>query len=765
MVYNGLSLTDMKEKPRFMDLFSPLPRLLCLALTAVLLTATLSLPGAAQAPLKRWTLDDLYPADGSDPLKSALPEVLAWTPDSHYYLVKSADGIEKVAADTGKVVASVQIGDISTPTEIADLTETLGGPRPVAAKASPVTLSPNGDAFFMTTDGVPTLYEFTPNGAALLGQRPQVKGTNPTFSPDGNLVAFTRDGNLYVGPKANADAAKPLTKDGSALILNGQLDWVYEEEVYGRGDTKGYWWSPDSKYIAFLRIDDRPLKPFPIIDHLPRQQFVETWYYPLAGDPNPLITLWVVPVDGKTPPKAIELTKYPETDRLIVRVAWSPDSKQVWFQMQNRIGGYLDLNTSDVATGKMVTVLRERTEAWTEIIDNPKFLKDGSFLWLSDRTGYRHIYRYRPDGQLVKQITTGEWDVRDLGSVNEETGLISYTAWEDSPINNARYTIKLDGTDRRKLTKEQAWHRFDESPDGRFLVDTYSTCQAPPVMVLRDGETGEVLRTLADNAELRERLAGYQNPTSENLQVKARDGFMMEAQIIKPANFDPNKKYPVYMQVYAGPGAQTVRNSFGNVGGFDRVLADKGIITWRCDNRSASGKGMKSAWACYKQLGVSELQDIEDSLKYLSTLPYVDMSRIGITGWSYGGFMTAYALTHSKMFKMGIAGAGVHDWHLYDSIYTERYMDTPQNNPNGYEVTSVVKGAKDCTGKLLILHGMMDDNVHLQNSVQLIYELEKANKDFEMMIYPSPRSRHGIGDRDLARHLREVEVRFIDKNL
>jgi dipeptidyl-peptidase 4 len=749
-----------------MDLFPPFPRLLCLALTAVVLMATLSLPASAQAPRKKWTLDEVFPADGADPLRPETPEILGWTPDSRYYLVKTGEGVDKVAAVNGKVVASarVQAGD-APGTLVADLTEGLGGPRPVARAASPLSLAPDGGAFFLHGADGSTLYEFTPDGIALPGQRPQIKGNNPTFSPDGQLVAFTRDGNLYVAPKSATDAAKPLTKDGTATILNGQLDWVYEEEVYGRGDTKGFWWSPDSKYIAFLRIDDRPLKPYPIIDHLPRQQNVETWYYPLAGDPNPLITLWVVAADGKTAPKAVELTKYPETDRLIVRVAWSPDGKQVWFQMQNRIGSWLDLNAADATTGKTTTVLRERTEAWTEIIDNPTWLKDGSFLWLSDRTGYRHIYRYRPDGQLVRQVTEGEWDVRALRSVDEAAGLISYTGWEGSPINNGAYTVKLDGTGRRKVTREDAWHNFNPSPDGRFLVDTYSTCDTPPVTVLRDGYTGETLRTLTDNAALRERLATYQNPTVENLQVKARDGFVMEAQIIKPANFDPNKKYPVFMQVYAGPGAQTVRNSFGNVGGFDRVLAEKGIIIWRCDNRSASGKGMKSAWACYKQLGVSELQDIEDSLKYLATLPYVDAGRVGISGWSYGGFMTAYALTHSKLFKMGIAGAGVHDWHLYDTIYTERYMDTPQNNPTGYEATSVVKGAKDCTGKLLILHGMMDDNVHLQNSIQLIYELQKANKDFEVMIYPSPRSRHGIGDRDLNRHMREVELRFIEKNL
>lgn len=741
-----------------------------LTLLAVFTVALAVVPAHAQSPSpskarRPVTLDDIYAPDAPDWDRGDLPEIVGWMPDGKHYVQRTPDGLTLVATTTG---AKRPLYD-SKHMEIALASiPSVGGHGPAVRLARQANFAMDREmtAALIEGDEDIFLYDFKSGEAQPLTQTPGVQEQNATFSPDKTKVAFFRKGNLYVMDPKAPGSEKRLTHDGTDLILNGRLDWVYEEEVYGRGRTTGYWWSPDGKYIAFLRLDDKEVVNFPIVDHLPRQQNVENWRYPLAGDPNPKVSLGIVPVDGSASPKFVDLSKYPEADRLVVRVAWQPDSKQVWFQMQNRIGNYLDLNVADVTTAKTKTLFRETTPAWVEIIDNPRFLKDGSFLWLSERTGYRHIYRYKPDGNLLATITKGEWDVRGIRAVNEDEGFIAFISSQDSPIQDNAYRVNLDGTDLKRLTAAPGQHDVSFALNGAFFVDTRSTWNTPPTMHLCNGSTGEDVRLIADNAALKSRLAEFQEAKVEFLQVKTRDGFVMEAEITKPANFDPNKKYPVYMSVYAGPGAQTVRGGFGGgVGMFDQILADKGIIVWRCDNRSASGKGAKSAWACYKKMGVSELADIEDSLTYLKSLPYIDGSRIAISGWSFGGFMTAYALTHSKSFKIGIAGAGVMDWRLYDTIYTERYMDTPQNNPEGYKITSCIEGAKDCAGKLLLLHGMMDDNVHLQNTIQLTYALQKAGKEFEMMIYPSPRSRHGIGDRDQSRHLRDTELRFIEKNL
>ncbi|GAB4461630.1 MAG: S9 family peptidase [Armatimonadaceae bacterium] len=713
------------------------------------------------------TLSDIFGTNAPDWDRGGLPDIVGWMPDGQYWVQRTDYGLAKVHARTGAMAMLFDTNRIHI--ALAESSAPEGhGPRTEAKPARVTNFRADSrfSAVLVERESDVLLYDLKSGEAVPLTQSPQIREQNATFSPDGNRIAFVRNGNLFVAPRINPKDGKPLTQDGNEAILNGRLDWVYEEEVYGRGQTTGYWWSPDSKHIAFLRIDDRPIQPFQIVDHLPQLQNVENWRYPKAGTPNPVVTLGIVAIDGKSPAKFVDLSAYPEADRLIVRVDWTPDSKHVIYQVQNRIATFLDLNLAEVGTGKSKRVLRETTEAWVEIIDNPHFLKDGSFLWLSERDGRRHIYRYKTDGTLVKRLTEGEWDAKGIRTVNEDEGFIAFTSNEYSPTEDHLYRINLDGSERKRISQERGSHNPTFSPDGRLFLDRHSTYGSLPTLTLCDGATGNPIRLVADNTELESVLSRFQEPKSEFLQVKARDGFVMEAQIIRPANFDPQKKYPVYMSVYGGPGAQTVRNSWrGGVGMFERMLTEKGIIVWKCDNRSASGKGAKSAWACYKQLGVSELADIEDSLTYLKSLPYIDGSRIGISGWSYGGFLTAYALTHSKSFKMGIAGAGVHDWTLYDTIYTERYMDTPQNNPQGYKIASCVEAAKDCAGRLLLLHGMMDDNVHLQNSVQLMYALQKAGKDFDIMFYPSPASRHGIGDRDLNKHLRQVELEFIQKNL
>lgn len=736
----------------------PNARASCLFL---LLPFLLSSPVAAQQ--KDFTFDDIY----NGAFYGSLPDVQDWLKDSKHYLSYGSNGkgyigLLKVEARTGD---SEPFLDSQ---KMAEALTSIGMEKSAASTLSHqshFTINRDEDNILLDFHKDLYCYNIPSNKAVRLTNTPDLEEKDATFSPDGKHVAFTQANDLYVVDTEAPAKVRRLTKDGSNKILNGKLDWVYEEEVYGRGRTRGFEWSPDSKRLAFLRIDDTPVKTFPIIDHLPHAQDIERWDYPLAGDPNPIVTLATVAADGSTPPRSLDVSKYPAENRLIVRFAWTPNARKLTFQVQPGNATFLDLNLGDPDTGKITTLFQEKTPAWVEIIENATYLQDGSFLWLSDRTGFRHLYHYRADGTFIGAITQGDWDVRTLFGVDSKEEFVYFSASEHSPIADHAYKVRLDGkSSPLRLTQQEGDHSVRFSPDFTLFVDTRSEVTTPQEMRLLEGADGKDARILTLNSEAKQAIAQYRFSRPELLTVKTRDGFMMEAEIIRPPDFDPKKKYPVWMEVYAGPGSQTVRNQW-DWSMWHQLLAQKGYIVWECDNRSASAKGLKSAWTSYKKFGIGELADIEDSLRYLKSLPYVDGSRIGITGWSFGGFMTEFALTHSTSFKCGFAGAGVSDWHLYDTIYTERYMDTPKANPEGYRVTSVVEAAGSGSGRLMIVHGMMDDNVHLQNSIQLIFALQKAGKEFDMMLYPSPGSRHGIGDPALSRHLQKLELKFIQDNL
>jgi dipeptidyl-peptidase-4 len=431
------------------------------------------------------------------------------------------------------------------------------------------------------------------------------------------------------------------------------------------------------------------------------------------------------------------------------------------YQAQNREQTYLDLNFADAREGKTTTALRETSKAWVEAIDNPTWLKDGSFMWLSERTGWRHLYHYAADGKLLCQVTDGTWEVRSLEGVDDEKGIAFFTGTEHNPIAPQGYSIKLDGTGLTRLTATEGSHRVDVSPTNSYFLDNWSDINTPQQTRLFD-TSGKLVRVVSENKV--DALKEYKLGNTELLQVKTRDGFVMEAMMIKPPDFDPKKKYPVMSFTYSGPHAPQVRNAWGaTTYMWHQLLAQKGYIVWVCDNRTASGKGVESTWAVYKNFGDLELSDLEDGLTWLKSQPYVDGTRIGLWGWSYGGFMTSYALTHSQSFKLGIAGGTVADWRDYDSIYTERYMQTPQNNPEGYKKSAPVNAAKNLHGKLLLIHGAIDDNVHMANTIQFVFELQKAGKQFQLMVYP--KSRHGVTDPLLVTHMRQMMTDFIVANL
>jgi dipeptidyl-peptidase-4 len=594
-----------------------------------------------------------------------------------------------------------------------------------------------------------------------------------TFSPDDSRVAFVRDHNLFAVESATQRETR-LTTDGTARILNGKLDWVYEEEIYGRGEKRAYWWSPDSSRLAFLRIDDTPVSSYITVDDISYDPRVETWQYPRAGDPNPTATLGVVRAAASAPVSIdwIDLSKYAGTDILIVRVGWTP-AGQLAYEVQNRTQSWLDLNTLDVtptastptSTSSMSaprTLVRETSRFWINAEDArmPAWLPDGSFLWPSARSGFTHAYHYSADGTLLKQVTMGKWELRTLHGVDEKGGWIYFSGTERSPIGSDVYRIKIDGSGLERLSKTAGTHRAEFSPSFAYFIDRWSDVSTPgQVRLLRSD--GREVRALHENKVAA--LGQYRLSTPEFVQVKTRDGFVMEAMMIKPPDFDPSKRYPVYQFTYGGPHSQEVRNAWSPENMYHQLLAQHGIIVWICDNRSASGKGLESTWTVFKRFGDGELRDIEDGLSWLKQQPYVDASRIGIHGWSFGGFVTAYALTHSTSFVMGIAGGTVADWRNYDTVYTERYMGRPQDNPDGYRNSSPRFAAANLHGALLLIHGAIDDNVHVQNTMQMTYELQQAGKPFRLMLYP--KSRHGVTDPALVRHMRGMMLDFVLEHL
>jgi dipeptidyl-peptidase-4 len=548
----------------------------------------------------------------------------------------------------------------------------------------------------------------------------------PTFSPDGSQVAYLRGNDLYRVDVATAKETR-LTTGGSETVFNGRLDWVYQEEVYGRGSYRAFWWSPDSRRIAYLSLDETKVPVFTLMDDRSQPQKTLQARYPKPGDPNPIARLAVVDLDGRT---TWMEEPYPGQETLIVRVGWDPSGRLI-ANHQDRVQSWLDLRRYEGTSSQML--IHENGRAWQELLPLPLFLPDGGFLWESERSGHHHVYRYGKDGHLVGAITAGDWDVKKVHGVDAKGKTLYFDATERSPIGLDAYRIGLDGKGLRRLTERPGTHRARFNAGFTAFLDTWSDIQTPPQQALHDGG-GKLLRLVDANPS--EKLKTLSLGQVRFQQVKTRDGFPMEALLVLPVGFDPAKKYPVFQYLYGGPAAPVVRNAWSRDMLWFQFLAQQGIATWICDNRSASAKGLASAYGIHQDLGAQELRDQLDGLAWLKVQGWADMDRICLDGWSYGGFMVTYALTHSKAWKLGIAGAPVVDWSLYDSIYTERYMGLPAANKAGYASSSALKAAKDLSGRLLILHGTLDDNVHPQNTIMFVDALQKAGHPTQLVLLP-----------------------------
>ncbi len=728
------------------------------------------------------TVDDIFNPDASKRVAfGGSPSRVSWASDGKSFRETRGGKLVRVDAITGNAVPYYDAERFA-----AALQRSAGISAAEAIRmANSGSLQLNkAESAILVNNGNDLWYYDVAEGALTRLTNNKESELEEDFSPDGKLVSFVRGNNLFVVDVVKGDE-KQLTRDGGEKIFNGYLDWVYEEELYGRGQKRGYWWSPDSKSIAFLRLDESPVPKFVIANDIPTNQLIENTDYPQAGDGNPLVKLGIadvnkrniVPIAAKIPKvgeklpasilqlgdavKFADLKQYKPEDLLIARVSWSTDGSAVIFQALNREQTFLDLNAAQL-DGSVQKVLQETTPAWVEVDDDPTFIKrDGSMVWQSSRNGWKHLYLYDGRGQLQRQLTNGQWEVRSLYGVDEASGWVYFSASKDSPIADNVYRVRLSGGEVERLTKGDGNHSASFNSTFTQFVDTWSDINTPPQTRLYNAD-GSLVRVINENKVAA--LGEFKLGKPEFMKVKTRDGFEMEAVMIKPPDFDPNKKYPVMSYTYSGPHSSSVRNAWGgNRYMWHQMLAQKGYIIWVCDNRSASGKGQQSVWPIYKNMGPLELRDLEDGFTYLKSQPYVDGDRIGLWGWSFGGFMTSYALTHSKTFKIGIAGGTVSEWSLYDSIYTERYMMTPQNNKEGYDKTSVTKAAKDLHGRLLLIHGMMDDNVHMQNTTQLMMELQKNNKQFDLMLYPT--QRHGVVNPTQVRHMYQMMADFVVKNL
>jgi len=555
----------------------------------------------------------------------------------------------------------------------------------------------------------------------------------PALSPDGTAVLFRRGGNLYVLTIASRKIVQ-LTFDATAEVHNGQLDWVYPEEL---DLSTALWWAPDSKQIAYMQFDISKEFVYPHADLLSTRAIFEPQHYPQAGTPNATVRIGVIPCGGG---KTRWLKIGAKPDDLIARVKWLPNSEQLAIEKLNRIQNKFDLVIADAADGKSNVVLTEHDKTWINVNDDLRFLtKQSAFLWSSERSGFRQLYLYSLGGKQIRQLTSGDWQVNGVSALDEEHGFVYYTSAEASPVEDQFYRVPLAGGPPRRISRGAGMHAIAIEPHARNYQDAFSNLTTPPEVTLHepDGTKIATIKTTDRSA-----LDPLNLLPVEIVKLAANDGTLLYARLIKPANFDPTNKYPAIVFVYGGPQAQSVHNVWNGVS-WEQILANKGFVIWQVDNRGSFGRGHTFESPVYHELGKTELSDQRAGVEKLLSMGFVDKGRIGIYGWSYGGYMTIYSLLHAPdLFQVGVAGAPVTDWHNYDTIYTERYMGLPSKNPEGYEKSSNLRAAANLKGKLLIVCNFEDDNVLFQNTMQMMTALHRANKEFEFMLYPQ--KTHGV---------------------
>jgi dipeptidyl-peptidase-4 len=631
--------------------------------------------------------------------------------------------------------------------------------------------SPNSRYLLIPLAGDLFLYDLRANarGTAVrrLTQTTEAE-TDPRFSPRGNYVAFVRAQNLYVIDLATG-REHAVTREGGGLVSFGMAEFIAQEEM---DRQTGYWWAPDESAIVYTRVDESTVDEVERFEIYASTVKVVRQRYPAAGRPNARINVFIALLRGSgkrtDPVLTFESRALPAADPgegYLARVHWLPDSKAIAVQRQSRDQRQLELLRVDLASGTGRRLLEERSDTWIDLHDELTFLRQrGGFIWASMRSGYRHLYLHAEDGTLLRPLTAGEWMIagdageRAIEAVDETRGLVYFTANRETPLERHLYSAPLNGsrdpqaaeTAIRQLSQGAGWHSSTLSRDGRLWLDTFSTPTAPPSLTLRDREGRELAVLVANTLDAQHPYAPYlaaHQPT-EYGTLQSADGQTLHYQLIKPMNMQPGKRYPVIVDLYGGPGNQRVRRAWpgfprGNEGFFRQLLAQRGYVVFTLDNRGTSFRGTTFESAIHRRMGTVEVEDQVRGVEFLRTLPYVDAQRVGVFGWSYGGYLSLMCMVRApEHFTAGVAGAPVTDWHLYDTHYTERYMDTPANNPAGYADGSVMTHARNLRGDLLIMHGMADDNVLFTHSTALFKTLQDERKPFDVMAYPG--SKHAL---------------------
>lgn len=585
------------------------------------------------------------------------------------------------------------------------------------------------------------------------------KIANPTFSKDGTKIAYAFENNLYIYDRKSQKTIQ-VTHDGIPnQIINGISDWVYEEEF---AVVRQFDWNQSSDHLAYVRFDETAVPEFSMDvyghDLYPTQQ---RFKYPKAGEANAKVSLHLFNLNTQTT-TSINLKEF--EDFYIPRIQWTQDSSTLSFQVLNRHQNDLKLYFANAQTQQKTQILHEVDKAYVDITDDLTFLKDNSFIWTSEKEGYRHLYHYDSKGKLINQITNGNWEITQYYGLDEARKILYYQSVEQGSTQRDLYSIGLNGKNKKRLSQKHGTHQAIFSPDWNYFIQTFSNATTAPRYTLHKTKDGSLVQNILDNSVLQNRLKAYRLPQKEFIEIPLASNLKLNAWVLKPTDFDPKKKYPLLMYQYSGPGSQQVADKWWDSNDFwHAMLTQKGYIVVAVDGRGTGFKGAAFKKLTQNQLGKLEVEDQISAAQYFRELDYIDADRIGIWGWSYGGFMsTTCLLKANELFKTAIAVAPVTNWRYYDTVYTERYLKTPQENPTGYDENSPLFYADQLKGNLLLIHGTADDNVHVQNTMTMIEALIQANKDFDWLIYPD--KNHGIYGGNTRLHLyRKMTDYLIEK--
>ena len=718
-----------------------------LALSFLLVVLALLAPAQEK---KRLTFDQVY-RGAETQLLTPLPTITGWEDDTHFLEMRRKSGepakFYSVDAKSGKEKeVPPKTADLSQFRDVVGSDVNVNFPATANEARTELIYVKDKDLYLLNTQ----TKEFK-----RLTQTPSEE-KNPTLSPDGSTVAFTRDNNLF---SINLATGKEVqyTTDGARFIYNGYSSWVYMEEILGRPTHyRAFWWSPDSKKLAFMRFDDSKVPVFPLYNSEGVHGFLEETAYPEPGDPNPEVRVGVVPVTGGS----VTWSDFNEKDdQYFGTPFWTPDNKELWVQWMNRGQDTLTIFGVDPQTGQKRMVYIEHQPSWVDWFEAVHFLKNNKgFILKSDKDGWMHLYLYGMDGKLKNRITEGKWQVTNILLVDEDEDLVYFTARKEASTRTDLYKVKFNGKGLTRLTFGDFTHNVRLSPKGSYFITTYSNVSTPEKMAVCN-DKGRIVRELADSKG--KEFDTYELAKTELVTFQTPDGYNLPVLITLPPGLDPSKKYPVLISIYGGPNAGTVYDGWKGIS--NQWLAGEGMIQVSVDHRASGHFGKEGVALMYRNLGKWEMNDYIECVKWLRTKSYVDPARICITGASYGGYVTCMALTFgADYFPYGIAVSSPTDWRLYDTHYVERFMDTPAENPEGYKNSSVMTYADRYKGLLRIVHGTMDDNVHMQNSIQLIDKLEDLGKHFEFMLYPG--GRHGWGGAKGV-HSRVETARFLYKYL